>query len=170
MAMWWTIFFAATLTTSPVGKHDFHVSKAHLEYRADLQELQISMHIFIDDLESALAERGVDNLFICTQREAPNADDHIARYLEQKFRLSINGRPAACSYLGKEISDDMQAVWCYLLVADMPSLKTLSVEYRVLMEIFDDQKNIAQIIGPQQKKGLLLFEKGRAQDEINFNE
>ncbi len=148
--------------------HDFHVSKCLVEYNEAERALQVSMHIFIDDLEEALRRQGADQLFLCTEREAANAETHLRRYLEQNFRLQANGAPAAYEFLGKEISDDLAAVWCYLEVTGIDHLEQLTVTNRILTEVYDDQKNIVSVFGPGDRKGLLLFQRGKDTESVRF--
>lgn len=157
------------LADSPAdADHDFHVSKCLVEYNEAERALQVSMHIFIDDLEEALRRQGADQLFICTEREAADAETHLQRYLQQNFRLQANGAPVAYEFLGKEISDDLAAVWCYLEVTGVDRLEQLTVTNRILTEVYDDQKNIVSVFGPGDRKGLLLFQRGKDTESVQF--
>jgi len=140
-----------------------------VEYNAQERALQMSMHLFIDDLETALAERGVDSLFICTQMESPDAEHYMELYLADQFRIYIDGEPVAYRFLGKEISKDLQAVWCYLEVTDLDPFTQLEVTNELLIEVFDDQKNIMHIVGPNRREGTLLFRKGATTEKVTFN-
>lgn len=139
-----------------------------VEYNEAERALQMSMHIFIDDLEIALAERGADSLFICTRMESPDADKYMARYLEEQIRFVVDGRPVSFTFLGKEVSDDLMAVWCYLEIVDLDPFEQLEVTNRLLLEIYDDQKNIMHIIGPGRREGTLLFRKGVTTETVQF--
>lgn len=148
--------------------HDFHVSKCLIEYNEQEKALQISLHVFIDDLEEALRRQGADELFICTKKEAANAEKYIGRYLKQNFVLEVNGRQAEYNFLGKEISDDLMAVWCYMEVLEVDHMEQLAVTNKILTEVFDDQKNIVSVFGPGNQKGLLLFQKGKSRESVSF--
>ncbi|MCR9099061.1 MAG: hypothetical protein NXI25_03860 [bacterium] len=140
--------------------HDFHVSKCLMEYDAEAQSLQMSMHIFLDDLELALEQRGHDKLFLCTPREAVEAEQHLEAYLREHFRLVVNGEPRAFKYWGKEISDDLSAVWCYMEVENLTKVESLQLTYRVLFDTYRDQKNLASLVLPGQEPGMLFFQVG----------
>lgn len=150
------------------GAHEFHLSQCMINYDADASSLQITLHIFIDDLELALQEQGVEKQFVGTERETETADKYIERYLQQRLRLLVNQNSVTCTYLGKEVSDDLSAVWCYLEVSDITQLGALDVRYNLLMEIFDDQKNIINIKGPEEKQAYFLFVRGKSQEHIQF--
>ena len=139
-----------------------------VEYNPQEQALQMSMHVFIDDLELALAERGADSLYICTKMESSDAEYYLGRYLEEQVQFAIDGQPVSFRFLGKEISEDMQAVWCYLEVRDLPPFREMTVTYDVLLDLYDDQKNIMHIVGPNRQEGTLLFRKGYRTETVTF--
>ncbi len=151
-----------------VSAHEFHLSKCLIEYNESEQALQISMHIFIDDLETALKLQGAEQLQLCTDKEDPEAETYLARYLQQQFSLTVNEQAAKYDFLGKETSDDLAAVWCYMEITGINQLQQVEVENRVLMDAFDDQKNIINIIGPNKKQGYFMFEKGKSTESVNF--
>ena len=139
-----------------------------MHYRPEQKALQISMHIFLDDLELALRERGHDKLFLCTQKEAAGANEAVEAYLRDEFQLTLNGELRDFKFVGKEISDDLAAVWCYLEVTDLPRLESLQLRYSVLMDTYDDQKNLASLERPGEEVGTLLFQKGNAVKKAAF--
>ncbi|MCB9286713.1 MAG: hypothetical protein H6560_05290 [Lewinellaceae bacterium] len=148
--------------------HDFHVSKCLVEYNESEQALQMSLHLFIDDLEEALRRQGADKLFICTGKEDPQAEKYIYEYLQKHFAFKANGREVNYTFIGKEVSEDLAAVWCYLEITGISNLKTLQVSNSLLMDAFDDQKNLVSIAGPGKTQGLLLFQKGDTVKEAKF--
>ena len=147
---------------APSGKtaHPIHLCKALVEYNEKEQAWQISMHIFLDDLEDALRRQGADKLYLCSTKEVPEAEKALSRYLNQHLHLEIDGKPVNCELLGKELSEDSLAVWCYLEVPNVKSTKTLRISSSLLMEVYDDQKNLIHVSGPGGKQGALFFSKG----------
>ena len=148
--------------------HEFHISKCQIDYAEAEQSLQLTMHIFIDDLEEALRQRGKDQLFICTKKEAEDTDQYIIDYLQDKIQMKVNGELQSLRFVGKEISDDLAAVWCYFEVPGIQQLSNLEISNKLLQEVFEDQKNIVSIIGPKKKKAYFLFNRGDAAESVNF--
>ncbi len=152
-----SIFFAPQRETA----HEFHVSKCLVEYKAENAELQISMNIFIDDLETALESMGVEKLFIGTEKESEDADDFIEKYIDQVFQIEIDEKGMVDPiFLGKEISDDLTSIWCYMQISMPQPLQSLKVKNSILLETFDDQKNITSIVGPENKKDSFMSIRG----------
>ncbi len=156
------------LTTANKPVHDFHLSKCLIEYSVADQAVQITMYMFLDDLEEALRQQGKDKLFICSGKEHPEAENYLFQYIQQQFKIAVNEESVNFEFVGKEQSEDLQAVWCYLEVLDISNFKSIEVHNSILMEIFDDQQNIVQISAPDKKQGYFLFQKGQESDKVSF--
>ncbi len=151
-----------------IGFHAFHISKCQIEYNLQEKALQMSMHIFIDDLEEALRNQGSGKLFIGTEKESDHADEYLLQYLHNHFHLKVNEQIVAYEFVGKETSEDLQAIWCYLEITNIESVKSVTVENSLLMEVFADQKNIIHIMMPNNKQGYFMLEKGKSIDKATF--
>ena len=148
--------------------HDFHLSKCLIEYNKQESAIQISLHVFIDDTEEALRRRGVDRLYICTEKEHESAEQHLERYLTQHLRLEVDGRAVTPTFLGKEVTQDLMGMWCYLEITGVTSMEQLTITNEILMDTFDDQKNLVNVIGPGDQKGVFLFEKGESRETMKW--
>ena len=162
------LFLLIGLSWNSTLIHDFHLSKTQIEFNEEEKALQITMHLYIDDLEEALRQTGADKLFICTKKETEDAERHMFNYLKNQFQLKVNGQAVAYTFLGKEVSEDLMGVWCSLEILEVESLTQLEVKNSILLEIFDDQKNVTQIIGPERKQGYFIFQKGNTSDRVQF--
>ncbi len=139
--------------------HDIHVSKCEIQFNEDSSTFEIATQIYIDDLQKSLLGQGFPELHLCSDRELKNADDYLFNYLSQKIRLTVDGKSLTPKYIGKEPSDDFIAVWCYLEFSSPKSFKELKVKDEVLMDLYDDQRNIVNIKVKDQKGYLLLYSK-----------
>ncbi len=162
------LFLLVSTSASVENVHQFHVSKCSIEYSKNDKAVQIMMQIFIDDLEEALREQGVDHLFLGTDKEAENADDYIQKYFAQKFNLTINKKAKTPEYLGKEVSEDLSALWFYLEIPKVKKLKEVTIFNAILMDIFEDQKNIINVKGPDKQTGYFMFVKGNHKKTVVF--
>ena len=155
-------------TTSAL--HEFHLSKCDIDYRQETQVLEVSLSIYIDDLEEALRRRGLDSLKICTNKEKAGVDMIINTYIKEHFKVSVDDQDVSASYqwIGKEISEDLAAVWCYIEIPIPSPQRHINIEYDVLMEVFDDQKNVVKLNVNKSKKGFFLFSKGDTKGELTL--
>ncbi len=149
--------------------HEFHVSKCVIEYKAEKSEVQISMNIFIDDLETALQAMGVDSLYIGTEKESIETDTYIHKYLDEVFTLGINeDNDLERLFIGKEISEDLTSIWCYLQIKTEEPIQSMFIKNSILLETFDDQSNITKIVGPEQKKSSFMSTRGDDEKKISY--
>ena len=149
--------------------HTFHVSKTMVEYNEKEKSLQISVHLFIDDLEESLKKEGHTKLFICTEREATQAEKHIESYLRKNLSFSINGKSTSYTFVGKEGSSDMSAVWIYLEIPVTGKIKTINIKNSLLIGEFDDQKNLVHVIGPNKKERTVIFANAKTEKLLTFS-
>ena len=163
-----TLFLLLPSSHFFVADHDFHVSKCLVEYNEAEKALQMSLHLFIDDLEDALQRKSAEKLSLCTPKEHPDAEKYLFQYLQKHFRLEVNGKEMSYSFIGKEVSEDLSAVWCYMEITGVSNLQALQVHNSLLMDLFDDQKNLVSITGSNKRQGLLLFQKGDTLKSAQF--
>ncbi|MEM9821340.1 MAG: DUF6702 family protein [Bacteroidota bacterium] len=153
---------------SVVPQHEYHLSKCNIEYNEKEQALQITLHLFIDDLEEALKHAGSGQLYIGTEKEKAEADEFIGQYIRQKFWLNDGKQNLSFDFLGKERTEDLAGIYCFLEVTNITNIQELTVTNQVLMEVFDDQKNIVHIVGPNKQMSYFLFQKGQSTESVTF--
>ena len=139
--------------------HEFHVSKTEAHYKSEQSDLQVSVHIFIDDLELALKDFSDEPIHLLTQKELPQADSLIYGYLSSKIQFLADDKHLNLSYLGKEISNDFQGVWCYLECNNVMKPKLTSIKNNLLCELYDDQKNIVSLKVDNKTKAFHILDK-----------
>jgi hypothetical protein len=167
------LFILFTLLAQPSffltnSDHAFHLSKTDMVFQPKEKTLQITMHLFIDDLEIALEKQGKKSLSIGTEKEKSGVNELITNYLQQNLNLTINNKKMPFSFVGKEPTTDRQALWIYLEIKDLKNIKTLTVENKVLMEVHPDQKNMVQIMVPSKKANSFVLEKGKTTETATF--
>jgi hypothetical protein len=168
MPMLSVVLFFFIIIGNPVetNVHEFHLSKTTINYDSEEMAIQISTSIFIDDLELSLKEMGYDSLKICTRKEKENAELYIHEYLKEHLVVEIDGIKLSLSFLGKEQSDDLAAVWCYLEAYDVPDFKEISITNTILTNQFEDQKNITMVQVDKERIAHILFTTEKTQEKI----
>ena len=137
--------------------HPFHVSVCDMEYDTDSRALQITYHIFLDDLEDALKKKYDSRLDIINPRDEQQRDLWVESYLMEHFRVEVNGKPQEGNYLGHELEEG--AMFCYIEIEGVKRLKSLKVSSTILTEIFDDQVNLVHVKVDGRIKSLKLDKK-----------
>lgn len=148
--------------------HAFHLSKTDMTFKPKDKSMQITLHIFIDDLELGLEKQGHKKLFVGTERELQQVNDLILKYLQNNFNVKVNNKQIAYTWVGKETTFDKQALWVYLEMKNVKAVQNMMVENKILTEVFDDQKNIVQINIPSKKQGYFLLDKTKVRDTASF--
>jgi hypothetical protein len=140
--------------------HPIHISKTIINYDTKSNALQITSHVYIDDFETILGKRGYKNLNIGFEKEAANADEAIVKYLTEKITIKSNNTILKPEFIGKELSEEKIAVYCYFEVSLKSKLGQLSLLNTILHDLYDDQKNFTTYTVDHKTKGFFMFEKG----------
>jgi hypothetical protein len=149
--------------------HDMHISVCELRWNEESGAFEVSIKVFIDDLERALNKDGAPGLFIGTPKELKEADNFIASYLQKHFRIDIDGTRLSPEFMGKEISEDFLAVWCYVqFPARVSPGKKCKISNDILLDMFDDQRNIMDIRMSKSHKDYTIFQPGQSTWSYTF--
>ncbi|APY07864.1 peptidase E [Winogradskyella sp. J14-2] len=152
--------------TSSNTKHEYYVSVTNIEYAKAQQSLQIISQIFIDDFESLIRQRYDETITLAEDDEPEIVEEYMKRYLEDKLKISINGKAYNFSFIGKEYKEDI--TYCYLEIENIKSIKSIRVTNRTLFDILPEQQNIVRLKLLDRNKSFLLIPEN---DEcmLNFN-
>ena len=146
--------------------HKYYISVTQINYIEESKSLQITTRIFIDDFENLLRERYDEKITLVGEEELPYTDAYIERYLTEKLKITINGKVANLSFIGKEY--DVDIMKCYLEIEDVNSIESIEIKNKVLFDLYDDQQNIVKTkINSKQKSFILISQNDKA--VLNFN-
>ncbi|WP_026450570.1 DUF6702 family protein [Aequorivita capsosiphonis] len=145
------LFFPLVSATSA---HKFYVSITKIEYVKEKNSIQIITKIFTDDMENALRKRYDPTISLNTKKETEVAVEDLKKYILQKIKIKVNGKPVQLNYIGKEYDTDMLVA--YMEVTDVKELKTIEIENKVLMEVFPEQQNIIHLKTSTSRRSLIL--------------
>lgn len=147
--------------------HEFHVSYARLAVEGKVGMMQI--RLFKDDLESGLERRfGRPGLVMRADAEM---DSLFALYLNETLVLSQDGTPMAgvITSSGEELQNGIP-VWWYTVAYEAPrDLANLHIQHDLLMEVFNDQKNVFRVKHfPSEKEWSLYFVVGDSDYDLKL--
>ena len=137
--------------------HKFYLSVTSVEYSDRYRAIQLTTRIFIDDFDKVLLERYGIKGNLATKEESAMADTYIEKYLKEKFIVEINGKQVDYDFLGKVYDNDIMI--CYVEVPEisLESTSSISLRNEVLMDIFQEQKNVVHFRLGNQKKSFVLI-------------
>ena len=162
-------FVLLLLPIIPAPVHDYHVSKTNVRYVAEQGQVQVEMHVFVDDLEQDMADAGVSvTLETGTKEEHPDTERYLKAYLEKHFRVVWNGRELPFELLGYELADDLHGLWIYQAASVTDGPEKVKVENSLVTGVFPDQKNIVKLFVGEERSATLLMSKDRPTAEHTF--
>ena len=164
------LFFLLLLTPGVrAAEHPIHISLCELRLNPSTRHFEVAVKIFIDDLETTLRTDGYAGMYIGTDREAVNADEAITRYLRKHLRIEADGRILDLVFHGKEVTEDLLAIWCYVEFTGLPvTAANCRITNDILQELYDDQKNIMDIRMSATHKAYTILEPGRPVWQYSF--
>ena len=142
------LFFNASVALA----HDIHVSVLDI-YRSDEGKLECIVRIFYDDLLAAVGLVPGEEL----PPDYTSSDDLIHKYINSNLEIKINGQTVLLNYI--ESTPAMPAIWTTLQIADDnidSVLKEISIDNRILTDLFDDQTNMVNVDVDDTKKYFVL--------------
>jgi len=150
--------FALVLVLFPLiaasTDHKFYVSTTNVEYVVESQSVQMISKIFIEDIEDVLQVRYGPHVSLDTNKQTPEHLELLKNYLKEKFSVSVNGAQMDFEFIGHEYEIDI--VKCYLEIENIPELHTIEFENKILMDLFDEQKNIIHVKTPNSRRSIVL--------------
>ena len=142
------LLLALTLTLASFTVHKYYISLIKVEYKKESKSVQITMRIFIDDLQQVLKKTYDKNI------ELEENNELIFRYVKDNFSVKINNTKRSYLYLGKEYENDV--VFLYLEVKNIETIQSIEIQNSMLMSTFPEQKNIIKLNINNIKKTFLL--------------
>lgn len=131
-----------------------------MEVNPQTQHMEITLHVFIDDLQEIIEKSGSPELFLATEKEIPLADSFIHEYIKDNLIVVNEKDTLELSWVGKELSDDLLAFWIYIESDDLFESRGMTIQYSVLQDLYDDQQNILNVIKSNGEEVYFLCRKG----------
>lgn len=123
--------------------HPMHVSVTEIDYNEKNKSLEIVSRIFIDDLETSIRKAENNETIDLLKPTGTTTDQLVNKYLQSRFLIRVNGKPANPYYIAHEIDD--LAMICYLEIEGVKQVKTLDITISVIQELYDDQSNLVHV-------------------------
>jgi hypothetical protein len=125
--------------------HDFHVTHTTLHYNSNLQKIEITIKVAIEDLEISLENK---ELRIGTLKEKKSSDEIIRNYFTNHLNIYGNNKIIDYKWVGKEISDNLHDIYIYFEISNFNKnnkIKSLILENTIFIATTHNQSNIVLI-------------------------
>ncbi len=157
--------FSGLLLAAPLQveeMHPIHLSVTEI-YRTDAGDLEMSITFFMDDFGNAVHYEKYQEKI---SNGELSVDDLIMDYLQEKTEIELNGK--AVTYTLDRKESNFPSLTCYLKVTPQEKdLKSLTVENTMMLELFDDQRNMVNVRLPEQE-GSMMLNKKKTRATANF--
>ena len=158
---------ACAWLVTPAAAHPVHTSSAEADYNRTTRKLEISLRVFADDFEAALAALAGETVSL--EKSPPATVDALARaYLTAHFIVkNRDGVLASQHWIGRELKDATNELWLHFEI-DLPGgVDGLRLDYAVLKELHSDQLNSVRVRdGPRTR--ILTFPPGQGERTVRF--
>lgn len=152
---YFTLFLLIPLLAFTV--HKYYMSLCQIEHNENQNALQITLNMFIDDIEFTLNKNHNTLLNLATKNEVENIDDYYIEYLNNHFKITVNNQQKTFTYIGKDYDDDI--VTFYLEIINIQEIKSIEVSNTSLFKDFEYQNNIIKIKANNKHKSFYLDKK-----------
>ena len=152
----WAILLFAFVTS--LHAHSLHQSTAEAEYNPTTKKLEVSLTVFINDLELALIRQSEREVRL-DKTPAAEFDAQIQAYLVKTFVVTdAAGKAAKIEWVGREVNADSAksgdpAVTLFFEVPLPQGLDKATLQNLVLCDLFQDQSNLLELRNGAKKKG-----------------
>lgn len=124
--------------------HPIHVSITEVSYNTQAHAVQITVRLFIDDLEAAVRrESRQPELDLLAPAPGSTTDQLVSAYLQGRFQVSLDSKRQQWNYLGHE--KEGPALIAYIEIEKARKFKSIEVRNGCMHEIYDDQNNIVNV-------------------------
>jgi hypothetical protein len=139
--------------------HSLHQSTAEAEYNPMTKKLEVSLTVFIDDLELALM-RHSERLMRIDKTPAAEFDAQILAYLSKTFVVTdAAGKAAKIEWVGRELDAQSAksgepAVTLFFEIALPDGLAAKTLQHTVFGDLFKDQTHLLHLRSEARKAEL----------------
>jgi hypothetical protein len=134
--------------------HPFHVSVVEIDHNASAKTLEISCKIFTDDFEKVLAQNYKTKVYLINPPDKAAMDTIVKKYISSHLSINADGKPGKLMYVGFE--RESEAVYGYVQVNDIPSVKKIDIMNKLMYDLFTDQINLVHVIVGGNRKSTKL--------------
>ena len=124
--------------------HPIHLSITEIEHNEKSKALQMTMRIFVDDLELSIRKKiNEEELDLLEPGKGRTTDELVKAYLAEMVKVKVDKKLAKTNYIGHEIEGP--AMICYIEIVNIKKFSTIEVTNKVILETHDDQSNLVNV-------------------------
>lgn len=148
-------FYLLTTFTGLTEKvHPFHISVTEIKDNREERAIQMTVRLFLDDLEQGLREFSENGeLDIYNREDSVYINEVLEKYILANLSLTTK-KPLQLQYLGFEYDSDV--LWCYVEAVKVKPFTELTIENSILISTYEDQENLVHVRKNNKVKSLRM--------------
>lgn len=151
-------FILLLLLPFTMQAHKFYTSVTQLDFNPTEKCFQVTMNVFVDDLESVLTQENKQVVKWKSDQTELNA--MLLTYLKSHFKVKLNQKPISQFLLiGTQEQKDLLTIFFEIPVDK--AVKNIEITDTFLMDMFPIQSNVVNLNYKDQKHSF-LFQKGKS--------
>ncbi len=150
--------------------HDFHISHTTLYYNNDLDTIEITIKVPIQDLEKILEKNKSEKLRIGTKKESQFVKEKIINYISNHFKIYLNNKIYNYQWIGKELDNNLHDIYLYFEIPNSTQnekIQSIKLSNTIFLENNLNQSNIV-LIAFNENNFNLTFTKDHKTQKIVF--
>ncbi len=155
------------LAPAPARAHAVHSAAVEMESNHEAMRVEVTLRLFLDDLEAALSARAGKPI---QAEKVPAAEfaASVTAYLRETLVLrDPQGNPARLEWIGRELKDAANEAWLFVQFAGPAKLDEAQLRVTLLRDQFPDQLTSVQVRDGQRRL-TLLFPPGETERRISW--
>ena len=138
--------------------HKYYTSVTQLDFNPTEKCFQVTMNVFIDDLEAVLTQENLQ--VVKWKSDQPALNTLLLKYLNKHFNVKLNQKPASqFRLIGTKEQKDLLTIFFEIPVDK--AVKNIEITDTFLMDMFPIQSNVVNLNYKNQKHSF-LFQKGKS--------
>lgn len=146
--------------------HPLYISVTEIEHDSKSKMLEITMRVFIDDLETSIrSDINQPVMDITLPGEGFSTDQLVEAYIRKHLKINVNEKDVPYIYLGHEL--ELPVIYIYVQADNVKKLNSIKVFNDMIMESYEDQTNLVHVEVNGKTKSMKLTDK-RKEDRLTF--
>jgi len=138
-----------------IKAHPVHITVTNIEPNTIKACFEVSIKIFTDDLEQAIAQQLNKNIGLLAQQPSPDINKLFLSYINDHFKIKINDQyihPSKVKFIKYSVVEN--ATWLYFEFKIPNKINHISLYNNLLNHLYPDMTNLVIIKWNQQEQGL----------------
>jgi hypothetical protein len=140
------------LLLTSVQFHAYYVSVCEIYHNPKANSLEISMKIFVDDLELAIQKSGRNEFVILDNSNKEEVENEIENYLAERLIIEIDSKITDKELIGYELDNDV--LMCYVEIKKVKDFNKIKIRNSIITEVYSEQINLTHLQFKERLKSL----------------